>query len=345
MNKNKDGKTCNCTDHTTKWILTNSLGDYDSVFNERFISIDNQKYISEVESLLEYFYKTKHTYINRKLVSKIFSNFDFAFAFVFYYYQDSLFDVFIHLNRNYCPIDNDFKRKEEFINLEAPLNSSILSKILEEGSQIKQLIFSSEDYYRLTNHLIDISFSANTLTINWYQMKLDYLNLLLELGPGLILRLKNLKYYGYWWDLDLIQRFLSYCGESPPCLKFSFSKIVIDIDIDHMDNSIFIESNENINKLEHLIDSLSKIYDVELENISYEDLFINRRYYFKQYIGRRRDKYNKQKIKFERALKYSPIECYLDDLYKSKYDYNDQTISKLKLKEFEFYKNKIKFKR
>ena len=120
-------------------------------------------------------------------------------------------------------------------------------------------------------------------------MNPGYLNPLLELWSGLILRLENLKEYGNWWDLDLIQRFLSYCGRSPPCWKLSFSKVIIHIGIGK-NELIFIESYENVSKLKHLIDSLSNIYDVELENITYEDLFINRTDYFKRYIGRRRDK-------------------------------------------------------
>ena len=342
MNKNKDDVACNCTDHTTKWILTNSFGNYDPIFKQRSIDIDNQKYISEVESLLEYFYKIKHTSINRKLFSKIFNNLEFSFAFVFYYYQDSLFDVSIHLRNNVRLIYNDIIRKEEFMNLEAPLNSSILSKTLEKCSQIKQLIFSSKDYYLFTNPDIHISFSANTLTINWSQMNLDYLNLLLELGPGLILRLKYLKFENNCWDLDLIQRFLSYCARSPPCSKLSFSKLVIHIDIEHMENSIFIESYENVSKLKHLVDSLSNIYDVELENISYEDLFINRTDYFKQCIERWRDMYNDKKLKFERIWENRMIPWWF---FNNTNDDFNQTIEELKLKEFKFYADKIKLKR
>ena len=223
------------------------------------------------------------------------------------------------------------------------MNSSILSKTLEEGSQIKQLIFSSEDYYPLNDRAIHISFSANTLAINWSKMKLDYLNLLLELGPGLILRLKHLK-YGYCWDLDLIQRFLSYCGRSPPCWKLSFSKVLIDIGNinDKMYNFIFIESYENVSKLKHLIDSLSNIYDVELENISYEDLFINRTDYFKQCIERWRDMFNDEKLEFERIWENRKVPW---RFFKNTNDGFNQTIEELKLKEFEFYADKIKLKR
>ena len=167
MNKNKDDVDCNCTDHTTKWILKNSFGNYDPIFKQGFIDIYNQIYISEVESLLEYFYKIKHTSINRKLVSKILNNLKNNFAFVFYYYQDFLFDVSISLEFDF-QVDN-ITRKEEFINLEAPLNSSILSKTLEEGSQIKQLIFlNTNDNYLPTYPEIQISFSANTLTIDLF---------------------------------------------------------------------------------------------------------------------------------------------------------------------------------
>ena len=139
MNNNKYDITCNCTDHTTKWILNNSFeSDETLIFkqNSTNFSIENQKYISEVESLLEYFYKIKNTSINRKLVSTIFSNFNFSFA--FYYYQDSLFDVSISLvDRRYS--EEDIKREEKLTNLESPLNSIILSKSLEKGSLIKNL--------------------------------------------------------------------------------------------------------------------------------------------------------------------------------------------------------------
>ena len=79
LNKNIDDITCNCTDHATKWILKNTFKDNYQNFeqNSTKINIDSQKYISEVKSLFEYFYKIKHTSINRKLVSKIFSNFEF----------------------------------------------------------------------------------------------------------------------------------------------------------------------------------------------------------------------------------------------------------------------------
>ena len=342
MNKRKDDITCNCTDHATKWILTNSFWNYGYLIFKQSstnISIDNQKHISEVKSLLEYFYKIKHTSINRKLVSKIFSNFEFSF--VFYYYQDSLFDVSIELKLHY--LTYNIIREEEFINLKAPLNSSILSKTLEEGSQIKELIFFSKYLYSINRPGIDISFSSNTLTIDWYFMKPNYLNILLELGPGLILRLKDLIYHDiYFWNLDLIQRFLSYCGRSPPCWKLFFSKIVIEI---NNENIRRIEFFEDLNKLKHLIDSLSKVYDVELENITYEDLFRDRGISFNEFIERQRNKYNSKKLKFERALKYSRIECYLDDFFNNKKDGFNQTIAELKLKEFEFYEDKINMKR
>ena len=341
LNKNKEDITCNCTDHTTKWILKNSFeNDKPLIFkqNSTKISINNQKHISEVESLLEYFYKIKHTYINRKLISKIFSNFEFNIA--FYYYQDSLFDVFISLEYSKYSKGNIFR--DEYISiLKTPLNSSILSKTLKKDSWIKQLIFSTTEFYVYPT-VIRVSFSANTLAIDLYKMNPDYLNLLLELWPGLILRLENLKYNNKCWDLDLIQRFLSYCGRCPPCWKLSFSKVVINIDIDNIYNFIFIETYENVSKLKHLIDSWSKIYDVEFEDITYKDLFINRIDYFKKFIGRRRDKYNYAKLKFERTLKYSRIECYLDDFFNNTNDGFNQTIKEeLKLKEFEFYADKI----
>ena len=246
---------------------------------------------------------------------------------------------------NYCNIKK-ITRKEDFINLKDPLNSSILSKTLEEGSQIKTLIFSNIDDNVTKDNVFYISFSANTLTIDWYRIKtkyhLNYLQILLELWPGLILRLENLKKNGNLWDLDLIQRLLIYCERSPPCWKLFFSKVVIDIDIDHMNNFIFIESYENISKLKHLIDSLSKICDVELENISYDDLFIDRRDYFKQYIGRWRDMYNDEKLKFERIWENIKIPW---RFFKNTNDSFNQTIEELKLKEFKFYKSKIKLKR
>ena len=62
---------------------------------------------------------------------------------------------------------------------------------------------------------------------------------------------------------------------------------------------------------------------------------------FKKYIGRQRDECNNEKLKFERALKYSRIECYLDDFFNNKDDCINQTIEELKLKEFEFYADEI----
>ena len=323
-------------------ILKKSFQNYKPLIfkqNSKNISIDNQKHIFEMKSLFEYFYKINYTSIKRKLVSKIFDN--FGFSFVFSFYQDSLFDVSISL-KLYSSNDN-ITRYEESINLEAPLNSSILSKTLEKGSQIKQIIFSNAHFYDTP---IYISFSANTLTIDWLEMNPDCLNILLEFCPGLILRLEHLKDWGDCWDLDLIKRLLSFCGRCPPCWNLSFSKVVIDIgNIDHINDFIFIESYENVSKLKDLYDSLSKIYDVEFENISYEDLFINRTDYFKKYIGRRRDKYNIEKLKFERALKYKRIECYLDDFFNNKDDGFNQTIEELILEEFEFYAKKIDMER
>ena len=101
-----------------------------------------------------------------------------------------------------------------------------------------------------------------------------------------------------------------------------------------MDKIILIESYEDVSKLKHLIDSLSKIYDVEFEKITYEDLFIKRKHYFKHYIGRMRDKYNNAKLEFER------IKCY-DGFNKNTYFGYNQIIEELKLKEFEFYADKI----
>ena len=67
--------------------------------------------------------------------------------------------------------------------------------------------------------------------------------------------------------------------------------------------------------------------------------------YFKKYIGRLRDEYNNEKLKFEKTLKYSRIEKYLDDFFNNTNSGINQTISELKLKEFEFYADKIKLKR
>ena len=78
------------------------------------------------------------------LVSTIFNNFVFDIA--FYYYQISLFDVSINLRHKYDSEDKVTTRKEELTNLETPFNSSILSKTLEEGSQIRKLIFWNADY-------------------------------------------------------------------------------------------------------------------------------------------------------------------------------------------------------
>ena len=243
-------------------------------------------------------------------------------------------------------LQDNIIRKEEFINLEAPLNSSILLKTLEEGSLIKQLNFFNTDDndYVIKNAIFYILFSANTLTINWSEIyndfHLNYLKILFELWPGLILRLKGFEKWDYR-HLDWIQRLLICCEGSPPCWKLSFSKVVMNIDIDKIRS---IEYFILLNKIKHLIDSLSKTYNVELENITYEDLFINGSY-FKKFIERRRDEHNNQKWKFERVLKYSRIECYLDDFFNNKNDDFNQTIAELKLKEFEFYADKIKMER
>ena len=101
---------------------------------------------------------------------------------------------------------------------------------------------------------------------------MKYLKILFELCPGLILRLKGFEKWDYG-HLDSIQRLLICSEGSPPCWKLSFSKVVINIDID-IDKIRSIEYFIVLNKIKHLIDSLSKTYDVELENITYEDLFI-----------------------------------------------------------------------
>ena len=255
-----------------KWNFKNYFNDYKLFLQQNFIEIDDKKYISEVEDLLKYFYKIKHTNSNRKLVYIIFKY--FGWAIVFYYYQGTLFDVSINIQKNIYLEDN-ITREEEFTNLEAPLNSSILSKTLEEGSQIKKLIFFNTNDNVIKYPVFNISFSANTLTIEWNRIgnddNLKYLKILFELWPELILKLKKLEY----WDekrLNWIQRLLIYCEGSSPCWKLFFSKVVIDIDIDKIDINFkfFVE----LNKLKHLYYSLSKIYDVELENITYEDFFI-----------------------------------------------------------------------
>ena len=237
---------------------------------QRFISIDSQKYISEVEDLLKYFNKIENTN-NRELVSIIFGYFEFYI--IFYYYQDYLFDVSIHLKTK--DIQNIINRKENFINLEAPLNSSKFSKTLKNDSQIKKLIFlKTNDYDYITDDpIFHVSFSENTFIINLSAIILDYhlnyLKNLLELWPGIILRLKNFKY----WDderLDLYQRLLIYREDSPLWGRLPLSKVVMNIGIDEFDIEFFVK----LNKLKDLYDSLSKIYDVELENITFEDLFI-----------------------------------------------------------------------
>ena len=62
--------------------------------------------------------------------------------------------------------------------------------------------------------------------------------------------------------------------------------------------------------------------------------------YFKEFIERQRDEYNNEKLKFERALKYSRIEWYLDDFLKNTNDGFNRTIAKLKLRKFKFYADK-----
>ena len=171
---------------------------------------------------------------------------------------------------------------------------------------------------------------------------MNYLKIFLKLWPGLILRLEILNNWTFE-QLVFLQRWLIYCEGSPPCWKLSFSKVVIDIgNIDKINHFIFIEFYERLSKLKHLFDSWSKIYDVELENISYEDLFINRTDYFKQYIGRRRDIYNDEKLEFERIWENRKVPWWF---LKNTNDGFNQTISELKLKEFKFYADNIKLKR
>ena len=137
--------------------------------------------------------------------------------------------------------------------------------------------------------------------------------------------------------MNWIQSLLIYCLGSPLCWKLFFSKVVINIDIDEIN----IEFFKNLDKLKLLYDSLSKIYAVELKNITYEDLLNNNGSYFKKFIERQRDEFNNEKLKFERALKYSRIECCLDDFLNNTNDGFNQAIAELKLKEFEFYADKI----
>ena len=63
MNNNEDDIACSFTDHITEWILVNNP----QIFYQNFIDIDDQKYESEVESLLKYFYKIKNTNNNSNL--------------------------------------------------------------------------------------------------------------------------------------------------------------------------------------------------------------------------------------------------------------------------------------
>ena len=298
LNNNKDDVVCSFTNHIPEMILKNSLLNEHLISKQNFMSIDSQRYISEVEDLLRYFYKIEHTN-NRMLVSTLL--YDFDCAIVFYYYQDSLFDVSIYVE-NIRFSKDDIIRKEEFIDLEVPFNSTILSTILEEGSQIKKLIFLNKNYsdFVFNDSVFHISFSANKLTVDWLRINrychLNYLKLFLELWPEFILCLKIFKYWSEKF-LDEIRRWLIYCKGSPLWWKLSFSKVVMNIDIDNMGMTLF----EELNKLKHLYDSLSKIYHVELENITYEDLFING-YYFKKFIGRQRDRYNNENIILKNLL-------------------------------------------
>ena len=78
LNNSKDDITCNCTEHTTIWILKNSFLNYDSISKQSLTNLsDSQKFLSEVKSFFKYFYRIHDTYLNRKLVSKLFSNYKF----------------------------------------------------------------------------------------------------------------------------------------------------------------------------------------------------------------------------------------------------------------------------
>ena len=284
MNNKKYDIDCKLTNHITKLILEDYFNNNLLTYQQKFIniSIESQKYKSEVESLLKYFNKIKQTYNNKKLVSIIFSY--FAFKIVFYYYQDTLFDVSIYL-RDKCFSKDNIIRKEEFIILEASLNSSILSKTLEEGSQIKQLIFLNYDDV-INIPIFHISFSANTLSIDWFEMKRKYNNdylkyyfkILVELWSALILRLNHLDSNDEF-TVDILKCLLIYCKGPFFCWKLSFSKVVINIRIDEIRYIIpNVWSKEffgSSNKIKDMYNSLSKVYDVEFENVTYEDLFIN----------------------------------------------------------------------
>ena len=66
---------------------------------------------------------------------------------------------------------------------------------------------------------------------------------------------------------------------------------------------------------------------------------------FKEFIGRQRGDFNYEKLEFKGALKYSRIERYPDNLINNADGGLNQRISELKLKEFEFYADKINMDR
>ena len=52
---NKEGITWSFTDHVTGLILNDSLDFKTLTYQSKLMSMDDKKYISEVESLLKYF--------------------------------------------------------------------------------------------------------------------------------------------------------------------------------------------------------------------------------------------------------------------------------------------------
>ena len=165
FNNNKDNRACNFKDHIPGMILKDSFQEYNPlIFEEKYMYIDNQKYISEIEFLFKYFNKIENINNNNNIVYTIFKY--FYWKITFYFYQDSLFDVSIHLKDKRYLIDNIITIKEKSIKLKDSLNSSILSKTLKEGSQIKQLIFLNTGDV-INDNVFNISVSANTLTIDW----------------------------------------------------------------------------------------------------------------------------------------------------------------------------------
>ena len=243
--KNKNNIAFNFKDHIPEMVFKISSENEYLILHQNFINIDSQNYLLEVKSLLKYFYYFKHTNSKIKLISTILNY--FWFSIVFYYYQDSLFDVSIHLkNKGYSEGNYNITRKKKYINLETSLNSSILSKSLKEDSRIKKIIYLNNDGVFNYPH-IHISFSTNTLTIDWSRIikgkHSEYFKILLELWPGLILRLERLEDW-YERQLNRIQRLLIYYKRSFLCWKLYFSKVVIHINIDKIRNIEFFKKKK-----------------------------------------------------------------------------------------------------